>query len=615
MNENKYNESNELKQEKNTKNNINKEETKKIKSDYFETHIKGLEVKDTLAKLLIISTHRPDKKFNNLKKILINEYLIGLAYENIKSNKGALTPGTDNKTYDETSIETFQKIKKKLKEDNYKYKPVRRIYVPKPGKNKMRPIGIPTTDDRLVQESLRLILNAIYEPEFERQNCNFGFRPTKSVHDAIDILKKKSRGLTYAIEGDIVGAYDNVNQGKLIKILKKKINDKKFIRIINNSFTTGLIDQGNYKDTFLGVPQGGIASPLLFNIYMNEFDKYICDYLDETIGIKNIKEDRKKGGKSKIYERYRGRTRYYIDKMKKIKNKRNITDLSKEEYDKYKEAKKRYKIEKLGMLSSKSTSQKKLLIRYTYVRYADDWIIITNGDLDFCSKLKTRISSWLKEELDLDLSEEKTKITNIKKEPCKFIGFTIQNNQEKIEATKVTIRGKETKRRTARDSKIGIDTDRVINRLKIKGFLDPKENIIHNKLLFASKPHEIVTKYKQILEGFGQYYIKNITFKSSLIRYYYILKFSCLKTIANRQKTSITQISKKYGKNLKIEYNIEKKDRKGKTYTVTKNSFFPTWKEYMKTIINRAYKIKLDQQLLPEEISKKKIIIKKKRIY
>ena len=138
---------------------------------------------------------------------------------------------------------------------------MRRIYVEKPGKSVLRPLGIPSSKHRIVQELIRGVLTVIYEPTFMRENHNFGFRPKLSTLDARTKLEKKGRGMTFAIEGDIKGAYENVDHDILLNILRKRIKDIKLIKFIQNLLKSGLEFQGRYQHTLLGVPQGGIVSP------------------------------------------------------------------------------------------------------------------------------------------------------------------------------------------------------------------------------------------------------------------------------------------------------------------------------------------------------------------
>jgi RNA-directed DNA polymerase len=156
----------------------------------------------------------------------------------------------------------------------------------------MRPLSVPTFRDRVVQEAIRMILEAIYEPIFEEDNMNFGFRPGKSCHHSITFLKEMGPNCNMAIEGDIEGAYDNVNQEVLVQILEKRIQDKKFINFLNQGFKCGILDNFKAVETLTGVPQGGLASPILFNIYMHEFDQYIKNKLSTEIENINKNENR-----------------------------------------------------------------------------------------------------------------------------------------------------------------------------------------------------------------------------------------------------------------------------------------------------------------------------------
>ncbi|MGQ2957962.1 reverse transcriptase domain-containing protein [Agrobacterium sp.] len=207
--------------------------------------------------------------------LVSSKELIRTSFNKLKKNKGALTPGTSTETSDAFSEEKIGKISKALKDRTFKWSPIKRIYIPKPGKTKKRPLGIPNFSDKIVQNNISLILTAIYEPEFEYINTNFGFRPNKGCNSPIRIIRTQAHSMDHALEADIEGAYDNVNHKKLIEILRKRIKDEKFLKLIRDGLKCGIISDGLYYDSLLGTPQGGIASPILFNIYMNEFDKFV----------------------------------------------------------------------------------------------------------------------------------------------------------------------------------------------------------------------------------------------------------------------------------------------------------------------------------------------------
>ena len=262
--------------------------------------------------------------FDNLLSILYNPTLLIQALEKIRPNKGSSTPGTDKQNMDAISLEKITKIATNIKAGTFKFSPYRRVFVPKPGKAVKRPLGIPNFTDRIVQEAIRMILEAIYEPLFDSlRHQNFGFRPGKSTKNNIQYLQKNGTACNYALEGDIVGAYNNVNINILMKLLSNRIKDKRFLAIIKQGCYCGFMEFGKYQDTLIGVAQGGIASPLLFNIYMHEFDLYVNYELQEYIDDYNTENDRaSSNNKKKQFYRnpaYRKTESLLISIRKKIK--------------------------------------------------------------------------------------------------------------------------------------------------------------------------------------------------------------------------------------------------------------------------------------------------------
>lgn len=202
-----------------------------------------------------------------------------IAYNKLSKNKGALTPGTENSTADGFSESLINQISASLMCGTFKWSAIRRIYIPKPGKSEKRPLGLPDFSNKLVQEGIRLVLVSIYEPEFEKYETNYGFRPNRDCNDAIQDILTNANGSDWVIEGDIKGAFDNVDHKILINILKQRIHDNRFLKLIYSGLKSGIMDNLTIQPSLLGIPQGGIASPYLFNIYMHELDKFIVDVL------------------------------------------------------------------------------------------------------------------------------------------------------------------------------------------------------------------------------------------------------------------------------------------------------------------------------------------------
>lgn len=219
------------------------------------------------------SSRNQEEIFTRLYRYMLRADIYYLAYQNLYANKGAATKGVDNDTADGFSQKRIAKIIQSLADETYMPRPVRREYIPKKrGSNKKRPLGIPTFTDKLVQEVLRMILEAIYEPVFSR--FSHGFRPNRSCHTALKELKKEFGGVSWFIEGDIKGCFDNINHQKLVEIIQKKIKDARLIKLIWKFLKAGYMENWVYHKTYSGCPQGGIVSPILANIYLNELDRF-----------------------------------------------------------------------------------------------------------------------------------------------------------------------------------------------------------------------------------------------------------------------------------------------------------------------------------------------------
>ena len=220
----------------------------------------------------LVKASKQGYKVRNLYEIMRQEDIWLQAYANIYSNKGALTKGIDDNTLDGMSKRRISNLINHLKEGTYKPKPVRRVNIPKQN-GKLRPLGIPSGDDKLVQEVIRIILESIYEPVFD--DNSHGFRPKRSCHTALEQVQKTWTGIYWFVEFDIKGFFDNMDHEIMVKLLEKKIDDKRFIKLISSFLKAGYLEEWKYHETYSGTPQGGIVSPILSNIYLHELDLYI----------------------------------------------------------------------------------------------------------------------------------------------------------------------------------------------------------------------------------------------------------------------------------------------------------------------------------------------------
>ena len=350
-------------------------------------------------------SNQKDYKYERLYRHLYNEELFLIAYQKISFNDGSMTKGTDSQTIDGMSIERIRKIILSLKDESYQPKPARRTYIPKKN-GKKRPLGIPSFDDKLLQEVIRMILEAIYEGHFEK--TSHGFRPNRSCHTALDAIQKNFTGVKWFIEGDIKGFFDNINHDTLIEILRERIKDERFLRLIRKFLNAGYIENWTFYNTFSGTPQGGIISPILANIYLDKFDKYVKEY------AQNFQRGKR-----------RMRTKEYRKNEVELRKARMLLKNANNNLEKETAIALIRKLEKERVLIPHSDPMDNNYARLFYVRYADDWLCGVIGSKEDCKKIKEDFKNYLYNRLQLELSEEKTLITNAQKS-AKFLSYEIR---------------------------------------------------------------------------------------------------------------------------------------------------------------------------------------------
>ena len=363
---------------------------------------------EILERIEKCSSEHKDGVFKRLYRYLLREDIYYAAYQKLYANKGATTQGIDNDTADGFSDFYVKELIQSLKDGTYKANPVRREYIPKKN-GKLRPLGIPSFRDKLLQEVVRMILEAIYEPVFDRHS--HGFRPGKSCHTALRQISSDFTGVVWFIEGDIQGCFDNINHEKLIEILSRKIKDSRFLNIIRQFLKAGYIENWKYNATYSGSPQGGICSPILANIYLNELDKKFREIAERFDKPRSAYQTPEYHAASKELKRLS----YWIDHTADEAARQELID--------------QHRAQKKAMrnLPCKPADNKK----FTFVRYADDWLAGVCGTKAECEDLKAEIAEFLSTELKLTLSEEKTLITH-SSEKVRFIGYDIcvRRNQE-----------------------------------------------------------------------------------------------------------------------------------------------------------------------------------------
>lgn len=537
-------------------------------------------VSEKLNKLYLLNLDTK-KRNDNLMKIICDEQLILTAYGNLQTNHGALSKGVDPEdTVDGFSKEIVKKIQHDLRNGCHKWKDIKRVEIPKPGKKKKRPLGLPVFSDKIVQEMIRIVLNTIYEPIFQEYEVSHGSRPKRSTHTAMKYITPKGQGLHMAIEGDITGAFPNTNHEILLKILEKKIYDKRFLELIRSGLKHSIIFEGKKIPNTFGLPQGSIASPILFNIYMHEFDQKIQQIIQRK-DSENKAEGRRKTARSKPSNTITMRIFRTRRRMKKVAETVPFNQKL------FRQLREKIRADKKLQLTVPAKNMKKTNKRLVYCRYVDDWILLTNEKLEDVITLKEEISEWLKKELNLDLDLEKTHITNLNKGKAKFLGFTIFKHIKKVSTIQPKTGTQTYRKRSNELLLIGIDHERVKERLRNLQLIDKKGKTRHVGLYCSLKPWQIVSKFKQKIEGFANYYHPHLSYKSDLSYSYYVMKYSCLKTISYRTKKSISQILKTFGPNIKMNFTIttsKEKKRKEKNFATE----FPSYMKLMDTIGTRT---------------------------
>jgi group II intron reverse transcriptase/maturase len=349
-----------------------------------------------------------------LYRQLFNKDLYYLAYGNIYSNKGSMTPGASEETADGMSEEKIEQIIGLMRQEKYRFSPARRVYIPKKN-GKLRPLGMPTWSDKLVGEVVHLLLEAFYEPQFS--DTSHGFRKFRGCHTALREINNTWTGTAWFVEGDISDCFGSLDHEILLGILAEKIRDNRFLRLIRNMLKAGYLEDWTYRDTLSGVPQGGTVSPILSNVYLDKLDKFVEQEL--------------------IPQYTRGATRAanpaYRQADALLRRARRRGDRA--------EARRLF----LEMRALPSTDPMDPgYRRLKYIRYADDHILGFTGPKAEAEEIKARLAEFLRETLGLELNQQKTLITHARSQRARFLGYdiTVQHSGTKISNGRRSANGK-----------------------------------------------------------------------------------------------------------------------------------------------------------------------------
>jgi group II intron reverse transcriptase/maturase len=462
--------------------------------------------------LLIRERGKKGVPLERVYRLLYNPDLYLKAYGKIYRNDGAMTPGATGETVDGMSLDKINAIIACIRDERYVWSPARRVYIPK-ANGKKRPLGLPPWSDKLLQEVLRMLLEAYYEPQFS--DHSHGFRPNLGCHTALREISAEWTAVTWFIEGDISGCFDNINHEVLLDILRENIHDERLIRLISNMLKAGYLEDWKYNRTLSGTPQGGVISPLLANIYLHKLDDYVEKQL---IPVWTRGSGRKE---SQEYKRVKDRMEYHrakghVERAKALQ-------------------------QEMMRMPSKDTEDPGFR-RLRYVRYADDFLLGFIGPKSEAEQIKEHIGAFLRDTLKLELSEAKTLVTHARTERAKFLGYEVHTaleNSRRANGTRRSLNGR-----------IGLRIPEEVVKKKCQDYMSngkPK----HRAERMIESDYTILESYQTEYRGVVNYYRMAYNLRR-LSELKWIMERSLVGTLAAKYKTTARAIYRKYRTNAAI---------------------------------------------------------------
>ena len=476
-------------------------------------------------------------QYQRLYRNLYNPEFYLTTYQKIQAKQGSMTAGTDGKTADGMGMKRINALIAKLRDFSYQPSPARRTYIPK-ANGKKRPLGIPSFDDKLVQEVVRMILESIYEPTF--LNTSHGFRPKRSCHTALQYVQKNFTGVKWFVEGDIKGCFDHVDHHVLVNILRRRIQDEHFIGLIWKFLKAGYMEDWVYHNTYSGTPQGSIISPILANIYLNELDVFMAQYAQT---FRQGDKRRINPAYKKPLDKRRGKQEWLKRNEHKISQEQKAAVKAEiDEINQY--------LRTIPYVDPMDDGYKRLV----YVRYADDFLIGVIGSKVDAKQVKADVGQFIRQQLLLELSQEKTLITH-GSDVAQFLSFQITTSTEQ---NSTRTKAGYIKRSYTGRIKLYVPKEKWLKRLLSYGALKiqyDKNN--GNKEIWVPicrsglrnlDDLEILNQYNAEIRGLYNYY--RIAHNATVLNnFLYVMKYSMYKTFAGKYRTSMRKIIQKYTKN------------------------------------------------------------------
>ncbi|HEV2084573.1 MAG TPA: reverse transcriptase domain-containing protein, partial [Gemmatimonadales bacterium] len=448
-----------------------------------------------------------------LYRQLFNPQLYLVAYRKLYSNAGAMTPGVTGETVDGMSLAKIGQIIDTVRWERWKWSPVRRIFIPKKN-GKRRPLGLPTWSDKLLAEVVRMLLNAYYDVQFSEHS--HGFRPGRGCHTALQEIVDVWNGTRWFIEGDIARCFESLDHRVMLEALGEKIHDNRFLRLVGDMLSAGYLEDWKWGATLSGAPQGGVASPVLSNIYLDRLDKYV-----ETQLLPMFNR-----GKRRVENPAYERASAAIRRARRQGDRAAVRTLCLHR----------------RTLPSKDPHDPDYR-RLRYVRYADDVLLGFSGPKAEATQIKHLLGRFLRDKLKLELSEDKTLITHARTGKARFLGYDIvaQHSDDKLTHGKRSI-----------NSKIGLRVpEEAITRRCAPYMRHGKP--WHRSQMLSDRDYSIISQYQTEYRGVVQYYLLAADV-CHLNRLHWVMETSLLKTLAGKHSSSVAKMARKYKATIDTPY-------------------------------------------------------------
>jgi group II intron reverse transcriptase/maturase len=440
-----------------------------------------------------------------LYRQLFNPQLYLVAYGRIYANKGAMTPGVTGETADGMSLAKIECIIDAMRHERYRFAPVRRVYIPKKN-GKRRPLGLLTWSDKLVGEVIRLLLEAYYEPQFS--NLSHGFRPRRGCHTALTKVADTWTGTTWFVEGDISDCFGSLDHNVMIRILSEKIHDNRFLRLMRNMLQAGYMEDWTWGATLSGSPQGGVASPILSNIYLHKLDSFV----EQVLIPEYTRGERRRHNPD--YHKWSG----VIERARKRGDRATARDA-------------RRRRRPLPSMDTRDPGYRRL----RYIRYADDHLLGFTGPKAEAERIKQRVAEFLRDDLKLELSDSKTLITHARTGAARFLGYEITAHHD---------HSKGARGRRWTDGFIKLSVPRSVVKTATARYMR-RGKPAHRSDLVNHDDHTIIATFGAEYRGLVQYYLLagNVYWLS---RVEWSMRTSMLRTLAAKHRSSVSKMTARH---------------------------------------------------------------------